>query len=243
MSDKKCMLLFIKFPEKGTVKSRLAKDIHEDSALSLYRNLVLDILKTLETGKYQLKLCFYPPDALDKFSAWLGKGYAYMPQKGKDLGERMKNAFRETFSQGFAKVLLIGSDIPDLTRTIINEAYEFDNYDAVIGPSLDGGYYLIGFKHDTFSPEIFEGCTGAQTGYSGIQWRYFVRRCTEFISCVKKGILTRLKICGHSSNITETEASQIQERWRLSGIIGINFLERRKIISAYIIFCHHPCFQ
>ena len=157
MSDKKCMLLFIKFPEKGTVKSRLAKDMHEDSALSLYRNFVLDLLKTLKTGRYQLKLCFYPPDALDKVSAWLGKGYSYMPQKGKDLGERMKNAFGETFSEGFAKVLLIGSDIPDLTRTIINEAYEFDNYDAVIGPSLDGGYYLIGFKHDTFSPEIFEG--------------------------------------------------------------------------------------
>jgi uncharacterized protein len=157
MSDKKCMLLFIKFPEKGTVKSRLAKDIHEDSALSLYRNFVFDILKTLKTRKYQLKLCFCPPDDLDKVSAWLGKGYSYMPQQGKDLGERMKNAFRETFSEGFAKVLLIGSDIPDLTCTIIEEAYEFDNYDAVIGPSLDGGYYLIGFKYDTFSPEIFEG--------------------------------------------------------------------------------------
>ena len=82
------MLLFIKFPEKGTVKSRLAKEIHEDNARSLYRNFVLDILETLKTGKYQLKLCFSPPDALDKVSAWLGKGYSYMPQKGKDLGDR-----------------------------------------------------------------------------------------------------------------------------------------------------------
>ena len=157
MAYKKCMLLFIKFPEKGMVKSRLAKDSDEDSALSLYGNFVLDLLKTLKTGRYGLKLCFYPPDALDKVSAWLGKRYSYMPQKGEDLGERMKNAFRETFLEGFAKVLLIGSDVPDLTRSIISEAYEFDDYDAVIGPSLDGGYYLIGFKHETFSPEIFEG--------------------------------------------------------------------------------------
>lgn len=156
MSDKKCIVLFIKSPEKGMVKSRLAKDVNEDTALSLYKHFVRDLLKTLKTGKYPLKICFYPSNALEKVSAWLGLKYSYMPQRGEDLGERMKNAFLETFSQGFTRVLVIGSDIPDLTRSIIEKAFELGHYDAVIGPSFDGGYYLIGFKRDTFSAEIFE---------------------------------------------------------------------------------------
>jgi uncharacterized protein len=156
MSDKKCVVLFIKSPEKGLVKSRLAKDINEDTALALYKHFVLDLLKTLETGMYPLKICFYPPDAFEKVSAWLGVKYSYIPQHGEDLGERMKNAFLEMFSQGFTRVLLLGSDIPDLTRSIIDKAFELGHYDAVIGPSFDGGYYLIGLKRNTFSPAIFE---------------------------------------------------------------------------------------
>jgi glycosyltransferase A (GT-A) superfamily protein (DUF2064 family) len=69
----------------------------------------------------------------------------------------MKNAFLDAFSEGFFKALIIGSDIPDITNQIINEALESDDNDAVIGPSFDGGYYLIGFKHNTFLPGIFEG--------------------------------------------------------------------------------------
>lgn len=154
--DKECVLLFVKSPEKGMVKSRLAKDIDEDIVLSLYRLFVLDLLKTLGETGYPLKICFFPPDAFGKVSAWLGKGYAYMPQDGKDLGERMKNAFLETFSRGFTRVLLIGSDIPDLTRTTVDEAFDLEHFDAVIGPSYDGGYYLIGFKQSAFTSAVFK---------------------------------------------------------------------------------------
>jgi hypothetical protein len=157
MTDEKCLVLFIKSPEKGMVKSRLAKDTDENTALSLYRLFVMDLLKTLKTGWYSLRIYFSPPDAADKLSAWLGEGYSYLPQKGTDLGARMKNAFRDTFAEGFKKVLLIGSDVPDLSCSILNEAFTFDHCDAVLGPSPDGGYYLIGFRHDTFTPEIFEG--------------------------------------------------------------------------------------
>lgn len=157
MPDRECLILFLRFPEKGTVKSRLAKECDENSALILYKHFVSDLLNTLNVGPYHLKLYFSPRDALHKISAWLGKGYSYAPQRGEDLGDRMKNAFLETFSDGFTKVLLIGSDVPDLTRAIIIEAYAIDDCDAVIGPTLDGGYYLIGFKHNTFSPRVFEG--------------------------------------------------------------------------------------
>jgi hypothetical protein len=83
-----------------------------------------------------------------------------MPQKGNDLGDRMKNAFELVFSQGFHNTLLIGSDSPDLPNLLIDETLEaLKDYDAVVGPSHDGGYYLIAFKRDTFLPQVFSGVT------------------------------------------------------------------------------------
>jgi hypothetical protein len=155
IDDTTCLLLFVKYPDKGKVKSRLSKEFGEDTVLLLYEAFVLDVLDTLNKGKYRFKICFHPPSAQDKIVSWLGKSYLYMPQNGSDLGEKMKNAFASTFSEGFKKIILIGSDIPDLPKEIIDEAFASDG-EAVIGPATDGGYYLIGFKHDTFLPHIFE---------------------------------------------------------------------------------------
>ena len=155
--NKSCLLLFLKYPERGKVKSRLAKDLNKDIALLLYKNFILDLLDTLKKGRFIIKICFHPPESKEKMSDWLGNDYDYMPQKGKDLGERMKNAFTTVYSEGFLKAVLIGSDIPDLNYTVLNEAYKSDDHDAVIGPASDGGYYLIGFKNQSFLPDIFEG--------------------------------------------------------------------------------------
>jgi rSAM/selenodomain-associated transferase 1 len=156
INDKYCLLVFVKYPDKGKVKSRLAKEFGEDTVLRLYEGFVLDILETIREGKYRIKICFHPASAREKIASWLGKSYLYMPQNGRDLGEKMKNAFTAAFSEGFEKVMLIGSDIPDLPKEIIEEAFA-SNGDAVIGPATDGGYYLIGFKRSTFLPHIFEG--------------------------------------------------------------------------------------
>jgi rSAM/selenodomain-associated transferase 1 len=76
---------------------------------------------------------------------------------GDELGDRMKNAFQWAFSRGHSRVILIGSDLPDLPAEIINDAFaSLNNHDAAIGPALDGGYYLIGFRNDAFSPRIFD---------------------------------------------------------------------------------------
>jgi rSAM/selenodomain-associated transferase 1 len=157
MDNKKCVLVFIKFPEKGKVKSRLSEAFDTDMVLSLYECFVFDLLETLKKGTYALKICFSPPETYENIVRWLGREYSYMPQKGNDLGERMKNAFMDSFSEGFSEVVLIGSDIPDLTIEVIHEAFAFDLYDASIGPASDGGYYLIGFTNKTFLPEIFKG--------------------------------------------------------------------------------------
>ena len=158
----KCILVFIKSPEKGTVKSRLAAAIGAEHACRLYENFVLDLLgtlrKTTEDGNNTLKVCFYPPESGKTIAAWLGSGYEFLPQQGKDLGERMNNAFRESFSEGYRQILLVGSDIPDLPGKMINDGFaSLERHGAVIGPTHDGGYCLIGFRSDGFLPDIFTG--------------------------------------------------------------------------------------
>ncbi len=164
MSEKQCILLFVKYPAKGKVKSRLADDLNEETAICLYRRFVDDILRTLKECGYPFTVWFSPPDANEKISQWLGEGNVYVPQIGHDLGEKMKHAFLQTFSQGFTQVLLIGSDLPDLSSSLLRDAFVLDHADAVIGPSFDGGYYLIGFRHDTFSEEIFDNMHWSSDG-------------------------------------------------------------------------------
>ena len=157
-----CMLVFTKAPEKGTVKTRLAAAIGEGHACRLYERFVPDLLKTLEKaaddGHYTLRVCFHPPASDKAVAAWLGGRYAYLPQRGDNLGERMNNAFREGFAAGHRQILLLGSDIPDLPAGIIHDGFAaLKKYGAVIGPSHDGGYYLIGFRSDCFLPDAFAG--------------------------------------------------------------------------------------
>jgi uncharacterized protein len=153
-----CILLFVKFPEEGSVKTRLAKDLDHGSVQTLYRNFVLDMLEMLAKADLPIIVYFHPPESGDAISKWLGKNYTYAPQKGVDLGDRMKNTFKEAFAKGFTKAVLIGSDVPDMENVLLDAAFSaLDLNDAVIGPAYDGGYYLIGFRHNSFLPEVFKG--------------------------------------------------------------------------------------
>jgi rSAM/selenodomain-associated transferase 1 len=158
MSEKPIVLLFIKAPIKGQVKSRLAADVGEETTLELYKNFVLDIVETVEKSAYPFRICFYPAESEKNVAAWLGQQYLYLTQEGSDLGLRMGNAFRRIFLEGFTSALLIGSDIPDLPSAVIQSAFEsLKKNDVVIGPAADGGYYLIGFNNNSFLPRIFQG--------------------------------------------------------------------------------------
>lgn len=150
------ILLFLRHPAPGRVKSRLAAVLGDDAALELYRCFVLDILDAIElTGRHH-RICVHPPDAIPAVSAWLGAHRSYLPQTGADLGERMEQAFRAEFTEGRERAILIGSDIPDLPALVLHEALDaLDRHDAVIGPARDGGYYLIGFRREEFVPSIF----------------------------------------------------------------------------------------
>jgi len=157
------LVVFVKSPETGRVKSRLAADIGEQKARRLYRCFVEDLLDSLDKGNYCLKIFFHPPDQQNVLAKWLGHHRCYEPQRGDDLGGRMRNAFEKCFSEGFEAAILVGGDIPDMTGEIVTEGFAaLKSGDAVIGPSHDGGYYLIGFQSGTFVPEVFTGiCWGA----------------------------------------------------------------------------------
>ncbi len=159
MNNKKnCIIIFVKYPELGKVKSRLASDLDEKIVLDIYKNFVIDLLELMNKESFIFKISFYPPETKSKFQSWLGNGFSYLPQQGNDLGEKMKNAFLATFTEGFEKVLIIGSDSPDLKDEIFSSAFQsLDEKDAVIGPTFDGGYYLIGFKKEKFLADIFTG--------------------------------------------------------------------------------------
>ena len=159
ITQKRCLIIFVKYPEKGQVKSRLARDFDAKFVVDLYGNFVDDLLDNLNSGSYRLKIAFYPPGKNEEIRQRFGEQNEYMPQIGADLGERMKNSFLQCFSEGFKSVILIGSDCPDLTAGIIEDAFHAlkEQNDAVIGPSCDGGYYLIGFNDKSFCPGVFEG--------------------------------------------------------------------------------------
>ena len=158
MSDKQIILLFIKAPIMGQVKSRLAADVGEEIALGLYKNFILDMINTLKESGHFFRICYHPPEEEKAVSAWLGPYYPYMPQLGNDLGGKMEGAFNRIFSEGFASGVLIGSDVPDMPSTMVQEAFEsLKNNDVVIGPAADGGYYLVGFNQDSFLPRVFDG--------------------------------------------------------------------------------------
>lgn len=139
------------------MKTRLAAWIGADAAVELYRAFVADVLATVKTSGFPFQICFYPEDKRTLLLTWLGKEYHYVPQRGKNLGERMKCGFVDAFAGGNKQVVIVGSDAPDLPLSILREAFDgLITHDVVIGPSQDGRYYLIGFREDTFLPPVFD---------------------------------------------------------------------------------------
>jgi uncharacterized protein len=152
-----CILCFVKYPKKRQVKARLTTDLHETLVVELYKNFVHDTLETIKKIDADVYICFYPPQAQKQFLQWLGSTYEFIPQQGENLGQRMKNSFIEAFHQGYRRVILMGSDSPDLPADILTKAFQdLQKLPVVIGPTTDGGYYLVGFQHDMFQPEVFD---------------------------------------------------------------------------------------
>lgn len=154
---KDCILFFVKYPEPGMVKTRIGEMSSPEAAAEFYRIFVEEQFAQLRAECEADIIVFHSPESAGGDMAdWLGPETRYVGQKGKDIGWRMENAFREAFLMGYERAVLVGSDIPGLSCDILAAALEGVDADtAAIGPTEDGGYYLIGFHRTGFVPEVF----------------------------------------------------------------------------------------
>ena len=151
--SKNLLLIFTRNPELGKVKTRLAKTIGAEKALAIYKFLLAHTKKVTE--KIACDKAVYYSVKVKEDDLWNGEIYQKKQQLGEDLGIRMQNAFQDAFAAGYEKVIIIGTDLIDLSEEIIEKAYlQLESNDVVMGPAEDGGYYLLGMK--SLHPNIFE---------------------------------------------------------------------------------------
>ncbi len=168
MLQKKLFIVFAKNGELGKVKTRLAQTIGNEGALRVYLDL-LQITEEVSLAVENVHLRIYFSDYFLE-DRWVGKE-KYI-QQGEDLGQRMKNAFEQGFQDGFASIVGIGADLPEITPTHITEAFKaLESSNFVFGPATDGGYYLVGmstekglyvFENKPWSTEDLFGLTKAE---------------------------------------------------------------------------------
>lgn len=150
---KNAIIIFARNPELGKVKTRLAKQIGDELTLQVYTEMLHhthDITCHLDYDKF-----VYYSEHINDNDLWENDLYEKRLQEGSSLGDRMMLSFFELFQQGYAKIVIIGSDCPELTGFIIDDAFEkLHSHDVVVGPSTDGGYYLLGLTH--LLPDLFK---------------------------------------------------------------------------------------
>ena len=153
----RAILLFVKYPEPGRVKTRLAAKVGAQEAVEIYKKLVTAVCKLLPKNATTI-VCYDPPERRAEVESWLATqlppGAQYHPQVAGDLTPRLVDAFEHAFQLGAEKIAVIGSDCIELTSAIFAETWKaLDNKDMAIGPGADGGYYLLALKRP--EPRLF----------------------------------------------------------------------------------------
>lgn len=143
--NKKLLLILIKNPLLGKAKTRLAATVGPERALEIYQALLNRTHQI--TSDLPMHKALYYSDFVGVNDIWDLNHFEKKIQTGNDLGDRMYNAFKDGFERGYGPVCIIGSDCYELTQEIINQAFAIlKSQDVVLGPSTDGGYYLLGMN-------------------------------------------------------------------------------------------------
>ena len=158
MTYQKKLIIFTRYPEPGITKTRLIGALGANGAAGLHRQMaeqVVGVARELKASAgIGIEISFAGGDD-SKMRHWLGNDMAYAGQIGLNLGQRMDNAFKDAFDQGCDRIVLVGSDCPELTADILKEAFQaLDHHPVVLGPAADGGYYLVGLKQRL--PNVFQ---------------------------------------------------------------------------------------
>ena len=139
------LIVFVKNLVNGQVKTRLAATLGNEQAMGIYQKLVThthDVVQFFTADKFVFYSTFIEDDI------WQNDLFHKEIQTGIDLGERMKNAFKSIFEKGYQKAIIIGTDCPGINESILKDAVSnLNDFDIVIGPATDGGYYLLGMKN------------------------------------------------------------------------------------------------
>ncbi|THJ21046.1 MAG: glycosyltransferase [Nitrospira sp. CG24D] len=157
------LVIFAKAPIAGQVKTRLCPPLTHDEAATLHGSFVIDMLERTKVAAIKLKLpidrylACAPSSTLVFFQIMEERqSVKLIDQVGDDLGARMEQAFATLFGKGYQRVFIVGTDVPSLPLDHYKQALALlDTHDIVLGPALDGGYYLIGLKQPR--PELFAG--------------------------------------------------------------------------------------
>ncbi len=148
------LIVFLKYPEAEKVKTRLGKDIGEQKAMEVYRETASFVAGSFSGSKNWTTFLFYSPKERKKeVFEWLGdKEALFFAQETGSLGQRMSRAFEKCFSLGFRNVVIVGTDCVMITEEDVETGFSLlsgGEFEAVLGPATDGGYYLLGLSKKT----------------------------------------------------------------------------------------------
>ena len=157
---KSAIIIMAKAPVAGTVKTRLEPFLSPEQCAALAECFLRDTIEKTKKLRVQLIIAHTPPEQRSRFDRFEDQKTILHEQRGNDLGERIYSAFQFAFKQNFQAVVMIGTDSPTFPLKFIEQAFEFleINADAVLGKTIDGGFYLIGLRGRgrALRKEIFE---------------------------------------------------------------------------------------
>lgn len=156
---KEALVVFAKAPLVGQVKTRLFGALTPEQATALYVCFLQDTFALMEAVQREreelaLVLCYTPPDEIEAFEVADLEGCLLLAQRGEDLGARLHNCCADLLESGFHSVVMLGADSPTLPAAFVADAFvQLQTNSIVVGPTTDGGYYLIGLTRS--HPELF----------------------------------------------------------------------------------------
>jgi len=153
------LLVFTRYPQAGKAKTRLIPALGEEGAANLHRQMAEHAIAQARKLRQLMPLSievWFTGASIEQMQAWLGDDLAYCLQPEGDLGDRLIHAFQTAFESGTTRAVVIGTDCPMLDAVLLKQAFDtLGRADLVLGPSTDGGYYLLGSRQ--FAPQLFQG--------------------------------------------------------------------------------------
>ncbi|MCP4295684.1 MAG: glycosyltransferase [Proteobacteria bacterium] len=155
------LIIFCRYPLPGLAKTRLIPGVGAEKAAQIHKELAEFTLKIVQSFALKKDISIevsFMGDDLKLMKSWLGDHLNYSTQTKEDLGLNMLDAFNRSFEQNYQKVVIIGTDCPEISSSTLEIAFSsLEDHDLVVGPAYDGGYYLIGLSKEI--PGLFSNIT------------------------------------------------------------------------------------